>query len=583
MRVIRVGLVVLMAVVATTLVLSLLDYVAYRGGVHRGVELWGERLDGLRGEALVAAVQQAAAPRLDTPLSLVLESENGRVETHSEIVPRAAGFSLDASATAVKALQLGRGAFFTGLAARARTWIRAESIEGVLVVDEPSWRTTLDAIALKHERLPQEASLVVVEGVAKVVAGEAGVAVDEGLLRTRVEEALAQGRRKVALPLEQVEPAVTTSAALEALEAAQVFLSAPLVLTYRDQEYVVTVDDLARLVLVNIAGIAVGRPLMLSPEQTMSELETLLTGVERPPVEAEIIPAEDGRGFVVRESSDGTVIQWEALVASMERVAAQPARRLVAIPTTVAKPKLSTDDALLLATRRPVASFRTFFSPANEARAHNIRQVAGLLDGVVISPGTEFSFNTTVGPRTVAAGFDVAPVISGGVLRPGVGGGICQVSTTLFNAVFFAGLPVVERWPHSFLIDRYPLGRDATVSYGSQDFRFRNDSDQVILISVSTGETWVEVSLSAPSWEREVDYRVIETGDPVPPLSSPDKPRVLRDPTLPPGSRSEVEEGIPGRMTEVHRLVYGPEGHVLFEDTFNSEYAPKDYIVRVGA
>ena len=93
-------------------------------------------------------------------------------------------------------------------------------------------------------------------------------------------------------------------------------------------------------------------------------------------------------------------------------------------------------------------------------------------------PGETFSFNESVGPRTKAAGFDEAPVIRDGVLTPGVGGGICQVSTTLFNAAFFAGLPVVERRPHSFYIDHYPVGRDATVSYGAVDFKFRNDSDR---------------------------------------------------------------------------------------------------------
>ena len=94
-----------------------------------------------------------------------------------------------------------------------------------------------------------------------------------------------------------------------------------------------------------------------------------------------------------------------------------------------------------------------------------------------MQPGAVFSLNATMGPRTANRGFDYAPVIAAdNVLRQGVGGGICQYATTLFNAVFFAGLPVVERRNHSLFISHYPIGRDATVSWGSADFKFRNDT-----------------------------------------------------------------------------------------------------------
>ncbi len=94
-----------------------------------------------------------------------------------------------------------------------------------------------------------------------------------------------------------------------------------------------------------------------------------------------------------------------------------------------------------------------------------------------------FSLNAALGPRTVNRGFDYAPVIAAdGVLRLGVGGGICQYATTLFNAVFFAGLPVVERHAHSLYIDHYPIGRDATVAWGGPDLKFRNDTDKPLMI-----------------------------------------------------------------------------------------------------
>ncbi len=99
--------------------------------------------------------------------------------------------------------------------------------------------------------------------------------------------------------------------------------------------------------------------------------------------------------------------------------------------------------------------------------------------GRCIAPGETFSFNGTVGPRTAEKGYQEAGAIVNGELVPQLGGGICQVGTTIFNTVFESGLPVVERHNHSFYISHYPKGRDATVSWGGPDFKFRNDTDQL--------------------------------------------------------------------------------------------------------
>ena len=105
------------------------------------------------------------------------------------------------------------------------------------------------------------------------------------------------------------------------------------------------------------------------------------------------------------------------------------------------------------------SQFVTYFDPRNTTRANNIALAAKLVDGSVVQPGQTFSLNAAIGPRTANRGFDYAPVIaSDNVLRQGVGGGICQYATTLFNAVFFAGLPVVEREAHSLYISHYPIG-----------------------------------------------------------------------------------------------------------------------------
>ena len=121
-----------------------------------------------------------------------------------------------------------------------------------------------------------------------------------------------------------------------------------------------------------------------------------------------------------------------------------------------------------------VSSFTTRYTPG-EPRVVNIRRAAALLDRTVLGPGQTFSMNAALGERTLERGFVPAPMILGGRLVDSIGGGISQVATTLFNAAFFAGLDLVEHTPHSFYIDRYPMGREATVSWGGPELVFRND------------------------------------------------------------------------------------------------------------
>lgn len=128
------------------------------------------------------------------------------------------------------------------------------------------------------------------------------------------------------------------------------------------------------------------------------------------------------------------------------------------------------------------AEYTTYFnSPAG--RTQNIKQACKYIDGTVLSPGETFSFNKVVGQRTPDRGFAVATIFSGGGVASGYGGGVCQVSTTIFNAVLYANLPIVERHQHVMKVDYIPAGRDAAISWGTQDLKFKNNLDTDIKIS----------------------------------------------------------------------------------------------------
>jgi len=153
----------------------------------------------------------------------------------------------------------------------------------------------------------------------------------------------------------------------------------------------------------------------------------------------------------------------------------------IEIPTETLYPKV--DSELLSSIKNKiVGQYVTFFNSRNAERTHNIKLASEAINNYVIFPGEIFSFNSVVGKRTVEKGYLPAPVIVRGELSEGIGGGICQVSSTLFNAVDKAGVKILERYSHSRRVPYVPPNRDATVSWYGPDFTFENEYNQPLLI-----------------------------------------------------------------------------------------------------
>jgi vancomycin resistance protein YoaR len=158
-----------------------------------------------------------------------------------------------------------------------------------------------------------------------------------------------------------------------------------------------------------------------------------------------------------------------------------------------------------------VAAFTTRYE-AGEPRVTNIRRAAELLDGTQLAPGETFSMNEALGERTVARGFVPAPMILGDRFVDSVGGGISQVATALYNAAFFAGLELVAHTPHSVQIDRYPPGREATVSWGGPELVFRNDWPAPLRMQLRTTETTLTVRFYSARLGRRVETETDDSG-----------------------------------------------------------------------
>jgi len=164
------------------------------------------------------------------------------------------------------------------------------------------------------------------------------------------------------------------------------------------------------------------------------------------------------------------------------------------VPLAPVYPKV--DSELLSEIRvKPIGNYVTYYNARNKNRSHNVALAAKAIDNVVVFPGERFSFNTTVGIRTKARGYLQAPIIVRGELAEGIGGGICQVSSTLYNATDRAGLKIIERYSHSRRVPYVLAGRDATVSWGGPDFTFENSYNQPILIKAAAYAGSMHVAL----------------------------------------------------------------------------------------
>lgn len=556
------------------------DFALSRGKVHHGVRVWGVNLSGSAPSAADELLTGGPAALLASPLTVTV-AEVGR---QIRLTPLDMGFGLDVTETVAEALAQGRsGGPLRAAVERLGLWLRPVDLAPVLHLDAAGWQAACDELALQVEQMAQDARLVLQDEEPKVVAAVTGLVIDREEFELRVRRALLSASGSVACPLRAVQPGVTTEEAVAAMAQARGFFSAAISVRYQDLSVEVTREELLQIAGFLPEGMVGGRPVTVGTETGRALLSQKLAVFERRPIDAQVVPSADGRSYAVIPSQDGIAVDWEKLVRAIDDLALTRNHPYVPLPVIVTHPQLTSLDAELLKDRLPVASFTTYFSPANAARVNNIRQVAQLLDGRVIRPGETFSFNEAVGPRTRAAGFDEAPVISNGVLTQGVGGGICQVSTTLFNAALLAGLPITERAPHSFYIERYPVGRDATVSYGTQDLRFTNDTDNLLILNLEAGEDYVLATFSATRWDRRGVCEEAEISSVRPPQSTAEHPRIYLDPALGPGERSEVEEGIDGRTVSLTRRVYSEGGALLWEDSFVSEYAPKDWLVRVGS
>ena len=272
---------------------------------------------------------------------------------------------------------------------------------------------------------------------------------------------------------------------------------------------------------------------------------------------------------VVVPGKPGTTYDPAVVASTFQGLLTQPSgSRQATIPSTTSDPKVSTADATKWGIKEKVSTFTTYF-PYAAYRNQNIGRAAAIVNGTVLKPGDTFSLNGTVGERTVANGFTSGWTIQDGVFKADLGGGVSQVATTTFNAMFFAGLQDVEHHPHSVYISRYPMGREATVAWGVLDLRFKNDTPYGVLIEehVTPSTPSSQGSITVSMWSTKTWDITTSTGKPY-----NDTPFTT---THVKGSNCEPGVGEDGFDIDIWRYFHKPgQSAVVKSEKMHTHYSP---------
>ena len=534
-----------------------------------GVRIAGIDVGGKTPKQAARALQARADALAAVPVSFRVGSHVWRLE------PRRLGIRVDWRAAVDAVRRQGEG--FGPLRGFRRLDMRffGADVAPPTQVYDAALRYWLDRIERSVDVPRRDASITLHGLTPVVVPSHSGRKLDRHAATATIVRALSSLQREpVGLPM-LADPAKIKAADLKVAAAeVRTALSAPVELTLASTRWRLRPRRIASLLELPAAG---RRGLRIGGSGADTWFRALTRRVDRPAQDADwaikadgsvrVIPDQPGYQLDVPRSADAVL--RAALVT-------EPTLRSAKLVVERVNANRSTADAQAMQITGLVASYQTFYG-GDPNRIHNVQLVSHLVDDHVIAPGAVFSFNQSTGARTAAKGFKTAPVIINGELQTGLGGGVCQVSTTVFNAAYEAGLPILARTNHALYISHYPQGRDATVNYPDVDLKFVNDTGHWLLLRTWVGTSSLTVALyGTPAHRRVVsETRPLVVAGPIPTKKVP-------DPSLLAGQQVVEETGDPPRTTSVRRIVYDADGKVLHDTVFYSSYVAEPKVIRVG-
>jgi vancomycin resistance protein YoaR len=559
---------------------------ALPGVTLAGVEVGGEDAAGIR-----ERISPVVDAREGDAITLAFDDEV------YEVVPAEVGYQVDVDASVEAALSIGREGLPGDVSTRLRAFRRTTPVALVEVTDRSGIEAWVDDLAGSLDRPERTASLEIDADDVTVSSERAQGAIEvrRGETVELIAEAIdTDGPDAMDLPVDTTAQPIADEDLDATVAQVEQALEGELALQGSGNELTLTRRDLARLITIEeVEGGATGRTLALvvTPEQVeevmgevargrfdVSPVDASFTSTRTPPSTFDdpgtttFRPIEAPAELV--EGRDGARFDTEVASQQLTELLREGAREAQVRLETVAA-ELTNDAAQQLLPTHVIGTFTTYYQ-ANQVRNVNIQRLADTVDDTLVLPGEQFSINGISGERTCEKGYEPAGTIIRGELVDTCGGGVSQFGTTTFNAAFFAGVQLDQWQAHSWYISRYPMGREATLSYPELDVRFTNTTEGAIIVRASHTETSVTVTLLG----RPIAESVTAThGQPTDPRGFTTDVRTTSE--LRRGQERVVQAGTDGFTVEVRRDVAllggGSNGQ-----TITTVYVPQTRIIERG-
>jgi vancomycin resistance protein YoaR len=565
--------------------LAVLAYEAfYMHRIHPGVSVGGVAMGGLtlgEAEAKLGQEFEGYSERK------VVFRYGGRIWFASA---QELGVTHDSRLTSEAAYRVGRtGSVWESLKMQAEALLHGYPVRAVQGFDEGVAIMQLSKLAMEINRPARDARLRADNFEIAEEPEQIGRELDIPATKAALKASLANlSDEPVHLVVRQIEPSVID------LETARVqaanILSQPLIFTLREQTFIsgtLTPQMVEKRWMLDQAAIAsimiprqvknpdgkVSLTMGLDLAQLTPYVEQLAQQIDRPARDAQLdFDPETGQLTPRVMSQEGYILDVTKTLA-LANAKAVTTDHLVPLPVDVLRPAVAVENIPQMGIKELIGEATTHFKGSSAARIRNIQVAASRFDGAIIAPGEVFSFNKYLGDVSAAMGYEESQIIWGNRTAIGIGGGVCQVSTTAFRAAFWAGLPILERYNHGYRVSWYepPVGLDATVYAPTVDLKLKNDMASYILIKTETDPEEATVTFRFYGTDQG---RVVEMSGPVQSNEVPHGPPVYKDDsTLPLGTKKQVEWPHDGMDTTIQRSVF-EDGMIIHEDRFFSRYAP---------
>ena len=554
-------------VIAVVVVLALLigggyvaAYTVAGDKVPRGTTVAGISIGGQSRDQAVTTLENALADKVDRPIDVTVD------DTEESVTPDEAGLGVDIAAS----VQAAGGGRSWSVSRLWNYYTSGDHLPAVITVDQ----SKLDALV---ERLDTEAGSPAVDGTVSFAKGRVettaprlGKALDAEEARATLTAAYLADEPTADLRLRPQVPDIDAADLQTTLEEfANPAMSAPVRLVFDASEVTLTPRAYGKALSLTAED---GALVPAVDEARLAKVIDRKISGNGAPVDA-TVELVNGRPKVIPAKKGVSYDHADVAGSFLSLVTKPDGKREMDVKAIVAPADFTTKDAKALKIREKVSSFTTYY-PYAEYRNVNIGRAAEIVNGTVLKPGDTFSLNDIVGERTRENGFTEGFIISDGVFKEDLGGGVSQMATTLFNGMFFAGLKDVEHKPHSFYIDRYPVGREATVAWGLIDLRFENDTPYGVLVQANVTPATPSSSgvVTVSMWSTQY-WDITSTTGPRYNITQP-KTRTLRTKDCYPNS------GYGGFDIQVTRhFRKAGESQLDHNEVFTTRYTPSDTVI----